>query len=69
MLTPHSHINTCVAFCVLFLISLGGPQVFAPAPLRASRSLQVPATSSSPAVGSGGTGNAPCWRAFPAASA
>ncbi len=34
MLTPHSHINTCVAFCVLFLISLGGPQVFAPAPLR-----------------------------------
>src|SRR5271157_4845444 len=44
MLTPHSHINTCVAFCVLFLISLGGPQVFAPAPLRAqagpSRSLQ-----------------------------
>src|SRR5271157_1272426 len=46
MLTPHSHINTCVAFCVLFLISLGGPQVFAPAPLRAqtgpSRSLQPP---------------------------
>ena len=55
MLTPHSHINTCVAFCVLFLISLGGPQVFAPAPLRASRSLQVPATSSSPTVGPGGT--------------
>ena len=27
MLTPHSRINTCVAFCVLFLISLGGPQV------------------------------------------
>src|SRR5271166_3788148 len=46
MLTPHSHINTCVAFCVLSLISLGGPQVFAPAPLRAqagpSRSLQPP---------------------------
>ncbi len=46
MLTPHSHINTCVAFCVLFLISLGGPQVFAPAPLRAQagppRSLQPP---------------------------
>ena len=46
MRTPHSHINTCVAFCVLFLISLGGPQVFAPAPLRAqagpSRSLQPP---------------------------
>src|SRR5271166_5715040 len=46
MLTPRSHINTCVAFCVLFLISLGGPQVFAPAPLRAqagpSRSLQPP---------------------------
>ena len=29
MLTTHSHINTCVAFCVFFLISLGGPQVFA----------------------------------------
>src|SRR5271165_3513801 len=46
MLTPRSHINTCVAFCVLFLISLGGPQVFAPAPLRAQagpfRSLQPP---------------------------
>ena len=55
MLTTHSHINTCVAFCVLFLISLGGPQVFA-LPLSApSRSLQVPATSSSPAVGPGGT--------------
>ncbi len=46
MLTPHSHINTCAAFCVLFLISLGGPQVFAPASLRAqagpSMSLQPP---------------------------
>src|SRR5271157_4394733 len=46
MLTPHSHINTCVVFCVLFLISLGEPEVFAPAPLRAqggsSRSLQPP---------------------------
>ncbi len=46
MLTPHSRINTCVALCVLFLISLGGPQVFAPAPLRAqagpSRSRQPP---------------------------
>ena len=45
MLTPHSHINTCVAFCVLFLISLGGPQS-SPAPLRAQtgpfRSLQPP---------------------------
>jgi len=46
MLTPRSHIYTCVAFCVLFLISLGEPQVFALAPLRAqvgpSRSLQPP---------------------------
>ena len=46
MLTTHSHINTCIAFCVFFLISLGGPQVFAPAPLRAqagpSMSLQHP---------------------------
>ena len=37
----------------------------APAPLRASRSLQVQATSSSPAVGPGGTRNARCQRAFP----
>src|SRR5271157_446620 len=46
MLTPYSRISTCAVFFVLFLISQGEPQVFAPAPLRAqassSRSLQPP---------------------------
>ena len=54
MLTPYLHVNTCIVFRVLFLISLGETLVFAPAPLRASQSLQVPATFSSPAVGPDG---------------
>ncbi len=46
MLTHYLHMNLCVYLCVLFLISLGEPLFFAPAPLRAqagpSRSLQPP---------------------------
>jgi mono/diheme cytochrome c family protein len=46
MLTHYLHMNICVYLCVLFLISLGEPLFFAPAPLRAqagpSRSLQPP---------------------------
>ena len=55
MLTLHLHINTCVIFCMVFLISLGEPQVLAPAPLPRNPFLEIPATSSFPSVGPSGT--------------